>query len=321
MKAIVQNGHGGPEVLTLSEVDRPTIKDDEVLVRVRAASVGAWDWHVMRGEPRIMGITGQLKPKNGIAGLDFAGEIEDVGKDVADVRPGDEVYGETEGAFAEYVAAADDSVAQKPTNLSFEYAASVPVAGVTALMGLQDVGEVQPGQKVLIVGAGGGVGSFAVQIAASMGAHVTGVCSTGSVDLVRSLGADEVIDYTEEGFSENGERYDVIFELAGTHPLSAYRASLTPTGTLVMGNGSGGRWFGPLGHMAKAFVVSPFVKQRFIPFVGKTTRERLATLRDLIETGKVAPIIDRTYALDEVPQAIAYVEREHHQGKTVVTVP
>ena len=320
MKAIVQNGHGGPEVLALSEVDQPTIKDGEVLVRVRAASVGAWDWHVMRGEPRIMGITGQLKPKHGIPGLDFAGEIEAVGKDVADMRPGDEVYGETDGAFAEYVAAPADSVAAKPTNLSFEYAASVPVAGVTALMGLQDVGKVQPGQKVLIVGAGGGVGSFAVQIAASMGAHVTGVCSTGSVDLLRSIGADQVIDYTKEGFSENGEHYDMIFELAGTHPLSVYRASLTPTGTLAMGNGSGGRWFGPLGHMAKAFVVSPFIKQRFVPFVGKATSERLVALKGLIEAGKVAPVIDRTYPLSGVPDAIAYVEQKHNRGKTVITI-
>ncbi len=320
MKAIVQSGHGGPEVLALVEVDRPTIKDDEVLVRVRAASVGAWDWHVMRGEPRIMGITGQIKPMRGIPGLDFAGEIEAVGKNVIDLHPGVEVYEESEGAFAEYVGAPVGNVAPKPTNLSFEDAASVPVAEFTALMGLQDVGKIRSGQRVLIVGAGGGVGSFAVRIAVSMGAHVTGVCSTGGVDVLRSLGAEAVIDYTKEDFSDNGDHYDVIFELAGTHPLSVFRASLTPGGTLVMGNGSGGRWFGPIGKTAKAFAVSPFVRQRFVPFVGKATRERLVALKGLIETGKVGPVIDRTYPLSGVPDAIAYVEQEHNRGKTVITV-
>lgn len=320
MKAIVQNGHGGPEVLEYTDVDEPTIKNDEVLVRVRAASVGAWDWHTMRGDPRIMGITGMLKPKNGIPGLDFAGVVEAVGSDVSDLRPGDEVYGEHAGAFAEFVAASQDSVALKPTNTSFEEAASVPVAGVTALMGLQDLGQVVPGQKVLIVGAAGGVGTFAVQIAVSMGAEVTGVCSTGSAELVQSLGAHHIIDYTKEDLSQNGEQYDVVFQVAGDNSLSTYRKLLTPKGTLVLCSGSGGEWFGPIPRILRAVVTSPFVGQRLVMFVAKPSRQRLLDLKDLIESGDVTPVVERTYPLSECADAIGHVEQEHNRGKTILVI-
>jgi len=320
MKAIVQHGHGGPEVLEYADVDEPTIKDDEVLVRVRAASVGAWDWHVMRGDPRIMGITGMLKPKNGIPGLDFAGVVEAVGDNVSDLRLGDEVYGEHAGAFAEFVAASQDSLALKPTNTSFEQAASVPVAGITALMGLQDFGQVVPGQRVLIVGAAGGVGTFAVQIAVSMGAEVTGVCSTGSAELVQSLGAHHIIDYTREDVSQNGELYDMVFQVAGDDSLSTYRKLLTPKGTLVLCSGSGGEWFGPIPRILRAVVTSPFVGQRLVTFVAKTSRQRLLDLKDLIEAGDVRPVIERTYPLSEAPEAVGHVEQEHNRGKTVLVV-
>jgi len=320
MKAIVQHGHGGPEVLEYADVDEPTIKDDEVLVRVRAASVGAWDWHVMRGDPRIMGITGMLKPKNGIPGLDFAGVVEAVGDNVSDLRLGDEVYGEHAGAFAEFVAASQDSLALKPTNTSFEQAASVPVAGITALMGLQDFGQVVPGQRVRIVGAAGGVGTFAVQIAVSMGAEVTGVCSTGSAELVQSLGAHHIIDYTREDVSQNGELYDMVFQVAGDDSLSTYRKLLTPKGTLVLCSGSGGEWFGPIPRILRAVVTSPFVGQRLVTFVAKTSRQRLLDLKDLIESGDVRPVIERTYPLSEAPEAVGHVEQEHNRGKTVLVV-
>ena len=320
MKAIVQHGHGGPEVLEYADVDEPTIKDDEVLVRVRAASVGAWDWHVMRGDPRIMGITGMLKPKNGIPGLDFAGVVEAVGDNVSDLRLGDEIYGEHAGAFAESVAASQDSLALKPTNTSFEQAASVPVAGITALMGLQDFGQVVPGQRVRIVGAAGGVGTFAVQIAVSMGAEVTGVCSTGSAELVQSLGAHHIIDYTREDVSQNGELYDMVFQVAGDDSLSTYRKLLTPKGTLVLCSGSGGEWFGPIPRILRAVVTSPFVGQRLVTFVAKTSRQRLLDLKDLIESGDVRPVIERTYPLSEAPEAVGHVEQEHNRGKTVLVV-
>ena len=320
MKAIVQHGHGGPEVLEYTEVDTPTLADEQVLVRVRAASVGAWDWHVMRGDPRLMGMTGMLKPKNGIPGLDFAGVIEAVGGGVTDLRPGDEVYGESEGAFAECVAASPDSVGLKPTNVSFEQAASAPVAGITALMGLEDFGKVSAGQQVLIIGAAGGVGSYAVQIAASMGAEVTGVCSTESAELVRSIGAHHVIDYTREDFSKSGTRYDVVFQIAGAEPLSTYRKAVTPKGTLVLCSGTGGEWLGPIPRIVRAVVTSPFVGQRLVTFVAKPSRQRLTELKDLIESGSVTPVIDRTYPLSEAPEAIGYVEQEHNRGKTVLIV-
>ncbi|MGB9358618.1 MAG: NAD(P)-dependent alcohol dehydrogenase [Acidimicrobiia bacterium] len=320
MKAIIQHGHGGPDVLEYAEVDTPTIKDDEVLVSVRAASVGAWDWHVMRGDPRIMGITGMLKPKNGIPGLDFAGVVEAVGDDVPNLQPGDEVYGESANAFAEFVAASRDSVAIKPTNTSFEQAASVPVAGITALMGLRDFGQVRAGQRVLIVGAAGGVGTFAVQIAVSMGAEVTGVCSPGSTELVESLGAHHIIDYTRGDLSQNGEQYDMVFQVAGDDSLSTYRTLLTPKGTLVLCSGSGGEWFGPIPRILRAVVTSPFVGQRLVTFVAKTSRQGLLDLKDLIESGDVTPIIERTYPLSEAAEAIGRVAQEHNRGKTVLVV-
>ena len=320
MKAIIQHGHGGPEVLEFTDVDDPTVTEGGVLVRIRAASVGAWDWHVMRGDPRIMGITGMLKPKNGIPGLDFAGVVEAVGAAVTDLQPGDEVYGEHAGAFAELIAAPRSALGPKPTNLSFEQAASVPVAGITALMGLRDLGEVTAGQRVLIIGAAGGVGSFACQIAASLGAEVTGVCSTGSADLVRELGAHHIIDYTREDFSQRGTRYDMVFQVAGDDSLSTYRSVVTPRGTLVLCSGTGGTWLGPIPRILTAVVLSPFVGQRLVTFVAKTTTQRLADLKDLIESGEVTPVIDKTYSLAEAPEAVGYVAQEHNRGKTVLVV-
>lgn len=320
MRAIVQERHGSTEVLELKDIDKPVPKDDEVLVRVRAASVGAWDAHAMTGEPRIMGVLGLLKPKNGVAGLDLAGQVEAVGKNVTQFRHGDEVYGQTDGAFAEFTGVSEGALALKPSNLTFEQAAAVPVAGTTALIGLRDAGQIQPGQKVLIIGASGGVGTFAVQIAKSYGAVVTAVCSTRNLDVVRSIGADHVIDYTQEDFTRSGLRYDLILELADSRSLSELRNVLTPKGTLVMSSGVGGRWLGPLGRIIKAMVASPFVSQSVRVLTVKSTTETFDVLTELIESGDVEPVIDRTYPLSDTPEAVGYVERGHTQGKTVVIV-
>jgi NADPH:quinone reductase-like Zn-dependent oxidoreductase len=320
MKAIIQEGHGSPDVLELRDVEMPEAEEDEVLVRVRAASVGAWDAHAMTGEPRIMGMFGVLKPKNGIAGRDLAGLVEAVGKSVTQLRPGDEVYGESSGAFAEFTCVSQGNLAHKPTNLTFEEAAAVPIAAITALIGLRDSGQIQHGQDVLIIGASGGVGTFAVQIAKVYGAIVTAVCTTRSVDMVRSIGADHVIDYTREDFTKSGQRYDLILELADSRSLSEHRSVLTPKGTLVMSSGVGGRWLGPLGRMSKAIVMSPFVSQTVRVLTVKTTTADLDVLRELIESGKVTPVIDKTYPLTETPDAVGYVERGHTQGKTIINM-
>jgi NADPH:quinone reductase-like Zn-dependent oxidoreductase len=322
MKAIVHDTYGSTGVLELRDIDQPTVADDGVLVRVRAASANPLDWHFMRGVPYIMRAqAGLRRPKRTVLGNDVAGQVEAVGQDVTRVRPGDEVFGEVRGSFAEYARGSEDSLDRKPANLTFEQAAAVPVAGLTALQGLRDQGRIQSGQRVLIVGASGGVGTFAVQIAKTFGTEVTGVCSTRNVDLVRSLGADHVIDYTQQDFTRIGQRYDLILQLAGTHSPGACRRALTPKGTLVLSSGdSRGRVIGPVGRMLKAMALSPFVGQRLGSFLAKTNPGDLRVLRELIEGGKVAPVIDRTFPLSEVPEAIRYVETGHARGKVVITV-
>jgi NADPH:quinone reductase-like Zn-dependent oxidoreductase len=323
MKAIVQDKYGSPEVLELQEIAKPVVEDDEVLVRVRAASANPADWHFMRGLPYIMRPqSGLRRPKNSVLGRDIAGQVEAVGKDVTRFRPGDEVFGNPEGGgFAEYTSASEGSLGLKPPNLTFEQAAAVPLAALTALQGLRDHGNVQAGQKVLIVGASGGVGTFAVQIAKSFGADVTGVCSTRNLEMVRSLGADHVIDYTQDDFTQSGRKYDVIFQLAGSRSPSDWRRALTPKGTLVLSSGeSSGRWIGPVDRIIKAAVLSPFVSQKLGTFLMKPTRDDLQFLKELIEAGKVTPVIDRTYPLSDVPEAIRYLEEGHARGKVVIAV-
>lgn len=328
MKAVVQDRYGAPDVLQLREVDQPVPADDQVLVRVHAASVNARDWHLMRGDPyvaRLMApsVLGLRAPKLRVRGTDFAGRVEAVGRGVTRFRPGDEVFGEVDGAFAEYVCAPDDVVEPKPANLTFEQAAALPLAGNTALMGLRDLGRVGRGQRVLVNGASGGVGTFAVQIARSFGAEVTGVCSTRNVDLVRSIGADHVIDYTREDFAGDGRRYDVVFDLVGNRSLTECRRALTPEGTLVLSGGGvsgGGSLIGPVGLVIRAQLLSRFVRHRVLVLTATQSRENLATLRTLAESGQVTPVIDRTYPLSEVPEAIRYVELEHARAKVVITV-
>jgi NADPH:quinone reductase-like Zn-dependent oxidoreductase len=320
MRAIVQDRYGPPEVLELREVERPVVGDGDVLVRVRAASVNPQDWHLMRASPFIVRATGTglRAPTNPIRGTDAAGEVEAVGKDVTRLRPGDEVFGWCQGAFAEFVCADESHFVPKPADFSFENAAALPLAGCTALQGLRDTGAVEPGQEVLIIGAGGGVGTFAVQIAKALGCRVTGVCSTAKLDLVRSLGADHAIDYTREHFARGEQRYDLILQLAGTAPPSACRRALTPTGTLALSSGEGR--FAGIDRVLRALVSSPLVRQRLRPFLTKETTEDLETLSSLVEAGKVTPVIDKTYPLSGVPEAIAYVEEGHARGKVVITL-
>jgi NADPH:quinone reductase-like Zn-dependent oxidoreductase len=295
-----------------------------VLVRIHAASVNARDWHVMRGDPYVARPSfGFGRPKVKIRGTDFAGRVEAVGSDVRRFRAGHEVFGEADGAFAEYVCAPDGVVDTKPANLTFEQAAAMPLAGNTALIGVRDVARVQPGQHVLVNGASGGVGTFAVQIAKSFGAEVTGVCSTRNVELIRSLGADHVVDYTVEDFARNGRRYDVVLDLVGNRSLTDFRRALTPTGTLVLSGGGvsrGGSMFGPMGLMLRGQLMSRFVHHRVLMLPAKPSKENLAALRELAESGKVTPVIDRTYPLNEAPEAIRYLEVEHARAKVVITV-
>jgi NADPH:quinone reductase-like Zn-dependent oxidoreductase len=297
-----------------------------VLVRVDAASVNSADWHILRGEPYIARMSfGLRKPKDSVLGCDVAGRVEAVGRNVTTIRRGDEVFGSTFGhgfgAFAEScLFASEDLLEPKPANLTMGQAAAVPLAAMTALQGLRDHGRVEPEQRVLIVGASGGVGTFAVQIAKSFGAEVTGVGSTAKVDMVRSLGADHVIDYTNEDFTQGGRRYDVIFQLAGTRSPSELRRALTPNGTLIPISGeSSGRWIGPLARSMHAAVLSRFVSQRMVGFTVKPNKEDLLSLKELVEAGKVTPVIDRTYSLSEVPDAIRYLEKGHARGKVVIT--
>jgi NADPH:quinone reductase-like Zn-dependent oxidoreductase len=324
MKAIMQDRYGSPAALELREVGKPVAADNEVLVRVHAAAVNAADWHFMRGDPYLARATlGFRRPKVKIRGRDFAGRVEAVGTDVKRFRPGDEVFGEADGAFAEYLCVPENMVGTKPANLTFEQAAAMPLAGTTALMGLRDSGHVQPGQHVLVNGASGGVGTFAVQIAKSFGAEVTGVCSTRNVDLVRSIGADHVIDYTRADFTRTGRRYDVVFDLVGNRSLNELRRALTPTGTLILSGGGvsrGGSLIGPLGLIVRGQALSRFVRHRLLVLTATPSRENLATLKELAESGKVVPVIDRTYSLSDVPEAIRYVEGEHARAKVVITV-
>jgi NADPH:quinone reductase-like Zn-dependent oxidoreductase len=323
LKAITYQSYGSPAVLELQEVDEPVVKDDEVLVGVRAASVNPRDWHFMRGLPYFMRLQfGLRKPKSTALGSDMAGQVEAVGKNVTRFRPGDEVFAHVlAGGFAEYTCVSEEVLGLKPANLTFEQAAAVPLAALTALQGLRDHGRIQSGQKVLIIGASGGVGTFAVQIAKLSGADVTGVCSTRNVDMVRSIGADHVIDYTQEDFTQSGQKYDLILQLAGTRSPSDCRHALTPKGTLLLSSGeSSGRWIGPVDRIINAVVLSPFVSQRLVAFEAKRSKEDLQVLKELIEAEKVMPVIDRTYPLSDLPEAIRYLEEGHARGKVVITV-
>lgn len=324
MKAIVFREYGSSDVLRLEELEMPIAGDDEVLVRVRAASVNPLDWRFMRGEPYPIRIaTGLGKPKSERLGADLAGQVEAIGRNVTRFKAGDEVFGAIglkPGAFAEHACAQQDALAPKPANLTFEQAAAVPVAALTALQGLRDSGRLETAQKVLINGAAGGVGTFAVQIAKSFGAHVTGVCSTRNVDLVRSTGADRAIDYTREDFTQGRERYDLMFDAIGNRSLSDLRRVLEARGTYVVVGGPGGRWIGPLAAILKPVLLSPFVSQRLVAGMSKQSKEDLVTLKELIESRKVTPVIDRSYTLSEVPRAIAYLEGGHARGKVVITV-
>jgi len=322
MKAIVKYNYGAPiDVLELKEIDKPIVKDDDVLVRVRAATLHAGDWGLVRGVPYLMRpAIGLLKPRNNVAGTDMAGQVEAVGKNVKQFQPGDEVFGTCNGACAEYACAGEDKFVLKPASSTFEQAAAVPTSGFAALHGLRNSGKIQPGQKVLIVGASGGVGTFAVQIAKTYGAKVTGVCSTRNADMVRSIGADHVIDYTQEDFTKSAERYDLIIDIAGNRPLSDLRRALTAKGTLVLAGGRGGPWLLGMGRTFRGLMWSPFLSQSMRFFISFPNNEDLVVLKELLESGKVTPVIDRTYPLSETPEALAYVEEGHTQGKTAITV-
>jgi len=322
MKAIVYSNYGSPDVLRCEEIEMPTPADDEVLIKVRAASVNALDAGLLR-HPFMRRIVSALsKLKNNRPGRDVAGQVEAVGSNVTHFKPGDAVFGWCGGAFAEYACTSQSKLVMKPDNASFEQAAAVPVAGLTALQGLRDTGKVQPGQKVLINGASGGVGTFAVQIAKSFGAHVTAVCSPRNVDMARLIGADRVIDYTREDFTKGGEHYDVIYDLVANHSFSARRRVLNPNGICIGAGivGLGNSVIRLLSHLITDFVLSRFVRQRFVTFMAKLKKEDLAIMGELMEAGKVTPVIDRCYSLNEVPEAIRYFEEGHARGKIVITL-
>ena len=311
MKAIVQTGFGAPEdVLVLREILTPTITDEQVLVKIHAASVNALDWHLTRGMPYL---TRMAAGKDSVRGVDLAGRVEAVGAKVTRFKPGDDVFGGTDGSFAEYAATTEKRLAIKPDTLTYEQAAAFNVAGLTALQGLRDRAGVQAGQRVLINGAGGGVGTFAVQIAKNLGAHVTAVTRSESVELVRLLGADEVIDYRKDDFTRRAERYDVIFDIGGRQPMLRCRRVMTRTGVLVAVGGEPGKWLAPATRMLKAMALSPFVSQRFLPFVSHNDAEGLKMLAETVK-----PVIDNRYTLSEVPAAIRYVGEGHARGKVVI---
>jgi NADPH:quinone reductase-like Zn-dependent oxidoreductase len=323
MKAIVYRCYGSADVLKLESIPKPVPADDRVLVKVHAASVNPLDWHYMQGKPYIMRPTaGFGAPKSILMGADFAGTVEAVGKNVKRFKPGDEVFGDRDGAFGEYVSVRENgAIALKPANMSMEQAAAVPVAGVTALQALRDKGMIRAGQKVLINGASGGVGTFAVQIAKSYGAEVTGVCSTRNADMVRSIGADHVIDYTREDFTNGAARYDLIIDNVGNHSLAEIRRVLTPNGAMVgVGGPSDNNWIGPLTGLAKAYVVSAFVSQKQVFMLANANQDDLDVLRELMQSGKLTPVIDRRYKLSETPAAVSYVEQGHARGKVIITV-
>ena len=321
MKAVVYSCYGSPEVLELADVAKPTPADDEVLVRIQAAAVNPLDWHYMRGSPYFMRLMSGLgAPTETRLGVDFAGTVEAVGKDVTQFKSGDEVFGARTGAFAEYVTVRESrGVVPKPANVTFEQAASVPIAAITALEALRDKGQLKPGQKVLINGASGGVGTFAVQIAKFYGAEVTGVCSTRNVEMVRSLGADHVIDYKKEDYTESGNQYDLIVDMVGNHGLLANRRVMSPEGILVLVGGGKGDWIGPMARPLTALVVSPFVGQEFVTLLAGLNKKDLALLGDLMQSGDMTPVLDRTFPLTEVPAAIRYSEEGHARGKIIIT--
>ncbi len=323
MKAAVRDRYGQPDVVEVREIDKPDVTDDEVLVRVRAASVNPADWYTVTGTPYVgRAQMGLLKPKSDRLGTDFAGQVEAVGKNVTQFRPGDEVFGGKNGSLAEYVCVREDrAVVAKPADVTFEQAAAVPVAALTALQGLRDKGRIQPGQEVLINGASGGVGTFAVQIAKALGAEVTGVCSTRNVDLVRSIGADHVIDYTQEDFTRNGRRYHLMLDIAGSRPWSECRRVLNPQATLVMiGAPKGNRLFGPLSHVVKMRLASLRGSQKAVLFIAKFNKPDMAVLQELLEAGNMTPVVDRRYELSEIADAFRYMGEGHARGKIVLTV-
>jgi NADPH:quinone reductase-like Zn-dependent oxidoreductase len=319
MKAFVSDRYGSPDVMKLQEVDRPEVTDEGALVRVRATSVNAFDWHMLRGKPYLARLSeGFRSPKTTILGLDVAGVVEAVGANVTHIKPGDHVFGSRTGAFAEYVSGR--TMVPMPEGLTFEQAAAVPTAGQTALVGVRDKGELQPGQRVLINGAGGGVGSFAVQIAKALGADVTAVTSTRNLEMVTTIGADQAVDYTREDFTRSGQRYDLIVDAGGNRRLSHLRRVLTPEGTIVLVAPGGGQWVGPIVRLIGAVVTTRFGRQQVRPFLAPVSRENLMVLKELIEAGKVRPVIDRTYPFTEIPDAVRYVEAGLAQGKVVITV-
>lgn len=320
MKAVVAEKYGSPDVLSFEEVTKPIPKDNEVLVKIQAASVNAGDWHLLRADPFLVRLMfGLLKPKIKILGSDVAGRVEAVGSDVTQFQPGDDVFGDLSGgsfgAFAEYVAVPEEALALKPANLSFQAAAAVPSAALTALQGLRDKGQIQAGQKVLVNGASGGVGSFAVQIAKALGAEVTGVCSTGKMDLVRSIGADHVIDYKQEDFTQNGQQYDLIVDTGAYRSISEYKRALTPEGRYVMVGGS-------VAQLLQAMILGPWIsgRRKMTTFIKEANKEDLLFVKTLLETDQVVPAIDKSYELRELPDAIRYLEAGHARGKVVITV-
>ena len=325
MKAIVQDAYGTEDVLEYRDIDKPVPKDDEVLVRVRAAGLDRGVWHVMTGLPYLVRVVvptmGLSRPKVPVRGMDLAGQVEAVGGCVTRFRPGDAVFGWTDGSYAEYASVPEDQLVPMPANLSFEQAAAVPISGLAALQGLRDVGEIHAGQKVLVIGAAGGVGSFAVQLAKAFGAHVTGVGSTTQLDLIRSLGADEVVDYTHDDVTDGSRHWDLILDTAGHRSLSQLRRALTPRGTLVIvGSEVRGRWMGGFDRSLRAVALSRLVGQRLRMLSSTPRQDDLNTLRELIEAGKVTPVIDRAFPLPETPEAMRHLLRGHGRGKIVITV-
>jgi len=323
MKAIVQDKYGSADVLEFRDIEKPVAGDDDLLIQVHAAGVDPGVWHLMTGLPylvRIMGF-GFSAPKIRVRGRDVAGTVEEVGKNITQFRPGDMVYGICDGSFAEYVCAKPALFVHKPAKLSFEQAAAVPISGMTALNGLRDVGKVQPGQRVLIIGAAGGVGTYAVQLAKAFGAVVTGACSTSKAELVRDIGADDVIDYTREEFTDGARRFDLILDTAGRRPLPQLRRALTDEGTIVIVGGEGGdRWLGGIQRQIFAPLRALFAKQKLLALMFKERQQDLLTLKELIEAGKLTPVIDKTYPLSEAAEAIRYLEKGHARGKVVLTV-
>jgi NADPH:quinone reductase-like Zn-dependent oxidoreductase len=321
MKAAVYTRYGPPDVVQVTDVEKPVPKDNEVLIKVRAASLNPLDWHFMRGTPyAVRIIAGLRKPKFSGLGVDVAGQVEALGAKVSHFKVGDEVFGSCKGAFAEYVCASESVLVTKPANVTFEQAASVPVAAYTALQGLRDKGRIQAGQKVLVNGAAGGVGTFAVKIAESFGADVTGVCSTRNLDMVRSIGANNVIDYTQEDFTKSAQRYDLFFDCVGNHSLSATRRVLSPEGIYVGAGGTTDNWMiGPLARAISSLVLSLFGSQKFLTLLAKASKQDLTWMREHMKSGKITPVIDRLYDLNEVPEAIRYLEAGHARGKVIIT--